>query len=201
MASTLTELEAVNKVLRAVGEAPVSSVDSQNPYAVSAREIIKEKNKDIQSQGWWFNTQRDLKLSPDLQKYIGVPSNTLAIHQDEEDGYLAVRGDSLFNLKDNTFFFEEPVVIDIIEMVNFDYLPFVASKVITASAAVEMQRAYEMDRYRLDSLSQEYQMAYMELKKHHYRNVNINSLNSPQATRLLGGGIKSSGNNPNLIGG
>lgn len=200
MASTLTELEAINKVLRAVGEAPVTSADSQNPYAVSAKEIIKEKNKEVQSYGWWFNTQRDLTLKVDLQGYVSVPSNTLAITTDSNDGKLAVREDYLIDLQNNTNKFDSDVVVDIIEMVDFNYLPYIAANVITAYAAVEMQRSYEMEEARFKSLVQEYEMNLIDLKKQHLRNTNYNTLDTPQARRLLGG-FRTGGVNPNIIGG
>lgn len=202
MAQTMTELEAVNICLRAVGESPVTSVDSQNPYVITANNIVETSRKDLLSEGWWFNTQRNLTLTPDRNKYIYVPQNTLAIDTNDRLGSIAVRGDRLIDLYENTYEFKSPVTLDLTEDLTFKELPFAASRTIAYLSAVEMQRAYEMEVNKLQSYQEQYQFSYIQLKKLHLRNRNLNHLNSPQSVKMLGAASMSYGkSNPNLIGG
>ena len=201
MASTMTTLDAVNKILRAVGEAPVTSEESQNPYVLAAKNILDEKSKEIQSMGWWFNTQYNVRLLPDNQGFVQVPSNTLAIDNHERYGGVAVRDDYLIDLSNNTNKFTQAVTINIVEEVDFNNLPYVAAQDITAQSAVEMQRAYEMDDKKYEALAMDAQRTRIELKKQHARNNNFNSLDSPQAQKMLGRNLRAGRKNPMYIGG
>ena len=202
MAQTMTELEAINICLRAVGESPVTSVDSQNPYVIAASNIVDNERKNLLAEGWWFNTQRGLTLTPDRNKFIFVPINTLAIDTNDRKGAIAVRKDKLIDLYNNTFEFENSITLDLVEDLEFTDLPFSAARTIAYVAAVEMQRAYEMEVNKLQSYEQQSRFAYMELKKLHMRNRNLNQLNSPQSMKLFGATTLSYGRrNPNLIGG
>ena len=53
-----TELQAVNTMLSAIGEAPVNSISGTNNVDVSvAKNILDETSLSIQSEGWNFNTE------------------------------------------------------------------------------------------------------------------------------------------------
>lgn len=199
MASTLTKLQAVNIVIRAVGEPPVFSTDSQNPYVLTALSLLAEKSRDIQSKGWWFNTQRSFRLLPDEQGYVSIPSNTLAINTDDPNSKYAVRDDHIIDLNNNTYKFGEPISLSIIEEVEFNNLPYAAAKAIAYNAAIEMQRSFEMDRNKLSSLAIDYREAEMELKKEHLRNSNHLGTRTPQAQRLLSSGLRGSGRGSRLL--
>ena len=51
-----TLLDAINTGLSALGETPVSLPDSTSTNVVLAKQVIQEVSRDIQSKGWWFNT-------------------------------------------------------------------------------------------------------------------------------------------------
>jgi hypothetical protein len=53
-----TELEAVNTMLNTIGEAPVNTlVNMTSVDASSALSILNSVNREVQSQGWFFNTE------------------------------------------------------------------------------------------------------------------------------------------------
>ena len=61
-----TELEAVNVMLAAIGEAPINSLTGTLPVdARIAQTTLNETNKDVQSEGWHFNTEIDVVLTRD----------------------------------------------------------------------------------------------------------------------------------------
>ena len=52
-----TELQCINIMLAAIGEAPINSLIGLLPVdAVTAQSTLLEANKSIQSEGWSFNT-------------------------------------------------------------------------------------------------------------------------------------------------
>lgn len=75
----LTKLEAVNIILDAIGETPVSSLESGLPDAEAAETKLNEINKTVQAKGWHQNTEKKLKLMPDSNKNIIVPANYLRV--------------------------------------------------------------------------------------------------------------------------
>ena len=61
-----TELESINIMLAAIGEAPVNSLTGTLPVDVKiAQETLTEVNKEVQSEGWAFNTEIDVTLTRD----------------------------------------------------------------------------------------------------------------------------------------
>ena len=60
-----TELDAVNQILSSVGQAPVTTLDLQTLNCAIVLNTLREVNKQVQSEGWIFNTERDYTLTPD----------------------------------------------------------------------------------------------------------------------------------------
>ena len=69
MASTTidldTELSAVNSILGAIGQAPVTSLVYDNPEIAFIYNLLRDANVDTQAEGWHFNTERHVKYTPD----------------------------------------------------------------------------------------------------------------------------------------
>ena len=75
-----TELDAVNQILSSVGQAPVTTLDLQNPEVGIVLNTLREVNKLVQSEGWVFNTERHYKLTADSVTFeIEYPDNALSI--------------------------------------------------------------------------------------------------------------------------
>ena len=198
----MTRLNAINICLRAVGESPVSSEDSQHPYVIAAKNVIADKNRDIQSKGWFYNTQKDITLPRDLNHFVYIPNNTLAIDTNDVLGAITVRGDRLYDMYRHTFEFEAGVILDLVEELNFEELPYVAAKYIAYSAAEEMQSSYEVEQLKVQILQQKLQEARIDMNKLQRRNSNSNSLANSQSQKLLSAqAMSANGLNPNIIGG
>ena len=59
-----TELECINIMLAAIGEAPINSLVGTLPVdARIAQSTLTEVNKSVQSEGWSFNTETDVTLT------------------------------------------------------------------------------------------------------------------------------------------
>ena len=69
MAQT-TKLEAVNTMLSAIGEAPVTALNLGLVEADIAETILESVSKEVQSQGYSFNRQLSVVFNPDSNNKI-----------------------------------------------------------------------------------------------------------------------------------
>ena len=52
----MTELEAINRMLSAIGQAPVTTVEETNPDVAICKRTLYQVSQEVQSEGWTFNT-------------------------------------------------------------------------------------------------------------------------------------------------
>ena len=60
-----TELSAVNNILGAIGQAPLTTLNFDNPEVAFIFNLLRDANVDTQAEGWHFNTERHVKFTPD----------------------------------------------------------------------------------------------------------------------------------------
>lgn len=135
-----TELDAVNQILSAVGQAPVTTLDLQNPEVAIVLTTLRDVNKQVQSEGWVFNTERKYVLSPDsVTKEIEFPTNALSIDTNVDEhraDYDPVRRNGkLYDRLNHTFEWNGDIHADIIWYVAFDDVPPVVQNYIIARAS------------------------------------------------------------------
>lgn len=58
-----SELEAVNALLRSIGESPIAALSSGHPDETAALEMIKEVSREVQTQRWRFNTEFNYSIA------------------------------------------------------------------------------------------------------------------------------------------
>ncbi len=136
-----TELSAVNSILGAIGQSPVSELNYENPEVSFIYNILNEVNKDVQNEGWHFNTEYHIKLTPeDTTKYITLPNNTLRydIHDGLTDRSMdvVVRNGRLYDLADHTDEFDNDIYVDAVTLYEFKDLPNCFQRYITYKSAV-----------------------------------------------------------------
>mgnify|MGYP003133882264 FL=1 len=142
MATLTTQLEAVNTMLGYLGEAPVNSISNTAELPVSAANavtILDETSREVQSEGWHFNTVEDYTLSP-VNNTITLPTNTLQVdHDGTENVDLVQRGLSLYDRKNRTTTFEKDIKVTIVFLLEWDELPEQARRYITLRACRSLQ--------------------------------------------------------------
>ena len=74
-----TELDAVNQILSAVGQAPVTTLDLQNPEVYTTLQTLRDVSREIQSEGWYFNTENAVAFTPNSSNEIPVADDVLQI--------------------------------------------------------------------------------------------------------------------------
>jgi hypothetical protein len=150
----MTELEAINTLLGVIGEAPIDRLSDITVNEITdsalARRTLHEVSRDVQSEGWSWNTDRNVELQKDTKDQFPISDDALAVifspnrYPDME--YVA-RGDRVYHRFKRLFAFGAdmtgPLVVDRIVMkLPWDHLPHAAQQYITIRAA----RIYS-DRY------------------------------------------------------
>ena len=135
-----TELDAVNQILSSVGQAPVTTLDLQNPEVSIVLNTLREVNRQVQAEGWIFNTERHYEMTPDSStKEITYPSNMLQMDSNREkhhDKYDVVkRGKKLYDRYNHTYQFDDPIQVDVVWYFDFTDIPAAIQAYITARAA------------------------------------------------------------------
>ena len=135
-----TELDAVNQILSSVGQAPVTTLDLQNPEVAIVLNTLREVSRQVQAEGWIFNTERSYELIPDaITKEILFPPNILQIdtnNYDHKSDYDVIRRNGkVYDRLNHTYQFEQPLKCDIVWMFDFTDLPPAIQAYITARAA------------------------------------------------------------------
>lgn len=138
----MTELEAVNIMLRAIGEMPVSSVEENvledYPEAQLAYQKLYEVSRQIQSIGLDCNTEERYPLTPDVNDNIILPANTMQVEAHDKSNYI-MRGNKLYNKDTYTYVFSDTVEVDLIMFLEFDELPQHVRDYIVVVAKKEFQ--------------------------------------------------------------
>jgi len=136
------KLEAVNIMLSAIGESPVNRLSSGLVEAETAEIILVQVSRSTQAEGWHFNRETNVTLSPNLSGEIVLATNTIRADQmanttPEVD--LTQRGSRMYDRRNHTFNINMPVVLDITYELDFETLPAVARRYITLAAARKLQ--------------------------------------------------------------
>ena len=142
MATLTSQLEAVNTCLGYLGEAPVNSISNTSELPVSAANavsILDEVSREVQSEGWHFNTVKEYVLSP-TNNSITLPTNTLQVdHEGTENVDLVQRGLSLYDRKNQTTTFTSDIKVTIVLLLDWDDLPEQARRYIALRATRSLQ--------------------------------------------------------------
>ncbi len=73
------ELPAINQILMACGQAPVTTLDETNPDVAIAYQTLLEVSREVQSEGWTFNKEDHVEVTPNNDNEIPILSNYLQI--------------------------------------------------------------------------------------------------------------------------
>ena len=110
-AGKTTKLEAVNTILTFIGESPVNSLSDSSGVGdlPIAEQVLDEIDREVQTQGWHFNTTVDVVTSPDATSNEIVLSHNVVSADVKVGAYtdmdVTLRNNKLFNRSKNTFEF------------------------------------------------------------------------------------------------
>lgn len=156
----LTSLDAVNEILSAIGEAPVDTIeDSGNIDVDNAYRILKSVNRQVQIDGYTFNTISSYPLIPDrFTKEIAWDSTLLRVST-TEGNFLRNRGGLVYDVTNNTDKFDGQIEVEAIVLVPFEELPEAFREYITIKSARLFATRYLGDELAMNALMKEEQIA------------------------------------------
>ena len=134
-----TELECINIMLAAIGEAPINSLVGTLPVdARIAHSTLTVVKKSVQSEGWSFNTETDVTLTRDGSNHVNLPSNVLRvdanIHQHPTIDPIQ-RALKLYDRQNNKYEFDEDLICTVVYFRDFNEIPEPARYYMNIKAA------------------------------------------------------------------
>jgi hypothetical protein len=138
-------LEAVNRVLQMMGEAPINSLNGQYGLALQAQDSLNDVSRKLQSEGWSFNTDREkllqrnastneIAVGPNISRVVIDPYRYPALD-------IVQRGGRLYDRFNNTYVFDEDLYVDLTIILEWEELPEHARQYITIKAGRQLQEA------------------------------------------------------------
>jgi len=73
------ELPAINQILSSCGQAPVTTLDQTNPDVAIAYDTLLQVSREVQSEGWTFNTEYHYEMTRDASGEVAIPNNMIQI--------------------------------------------------------------------------------------------------------------------------
>ena len=138
------ELPAVNQILSSVGQAPVTTLDQTNPDVAIAYDTLLQVSREVQSEGWTFNTELEYEDTTDSNKEYTPTNNMLQVDLSHSDNAYATknvirRNGKLYDKYNHTHEItdtaNEEIRLDIIWKFDWVDLPVPIQDYIVARAA------------------------------------------------------------------
>ena len=136
-----TELEAVNTILSTIGEAPLNTLTGSLPVdGTTAKNVLSEINREVQSAGWHFNSHYKVDLSRDADNKIPIGTDVLRVELNSKYSKasydVAQRDNFLYNLAKNSETFDQDFEDNtIVYLLDFSKIPEQAKRYITIRSA------------------------------------------------------------------
>ena len=166
----MTELEAINRMLSAIGQAPVTTVEETNPDVAICKRTLYQVSQEVQSEGWTFNTYYNEKVTPNsdnkivIRNLVTLDERDYCIQMDlsyntfyARDKEAIAKADGaavyLYDKTSQTYDWgTEPIEVDkVMYLSNLGTLPPAAYNYIVAraSAAVSMRTVGDTNQYQI----------------------------------------------------
>ena len=134
-----TELSAVNSILGAIGQSPLTTLNFDNPEVAMIYNLLRDANVDTQAEGWHFNTEKHVKFAIDANGRIAIGNDILSMdlhdNQARRTSNLVRRNGFIYDKQDHTDVFTADLDLDVFRLYNFEDLPVIFRRYITYRAS------------------------------------------------------------------
>ena len=140
-----TELSAVNSILGAIGQAPLTALNLNasgvfdNPEVAIIFNLLRDANVDTQAEGWHFNTEKHVRFARQTNGKIAIANDILSMdlhnNQARRTHNLVRRNGFLYDKQDHTDVFTTDLDLDVVRLYEFEDLPIVFRRYITYRAS------------------------------------------------------------------
>lgn len=191
MATLTSKLEAVNTMLGYIGESPVNSIATATALPLSAalaKNILDEVSREVQSDGWQFNTVENFKLAQGIPTgTFQVPENTLQVDAVDRGFDIVQRGLNLWDRYANTKTFNVPYLyVDMTFLLDWEDLPEQARRYITIKAGRTLQSRLVGSRELENLILRDEMMAKARLEETDGRNSDITVFDNYDVAARIG---------------
>ena len=163
----MTLLEALNHVLRSVGESPVNSIATNHPEHEAILAEINSQNTRRQSRGWWFN-----KYVATVNASILPVGTVWARPLNRSLDYYANNG-VLMNRRTGTPALGIVPEVEIQRLVDFTTLPQEFAEYVVAAASLAYATNFDADELHLGAIQAQLQDATTLVHRLHIRYYEI----------------------------
>lgn len=181
----MTTLDAVNKMLRYIGELPVptSVVIEDLPDGHEAKEalqILGEVSLEEQQLGWWFNTEEWIFLEVD--GYITIPDNVISVKSTNKNDKYLVKDGQLYDVKRQSKLFTNDVTLKAVFEIDFDECPESFTSYVVYVASQQLHIYYNGDSLVQNDLANKISRQLVKLEREHMASKDYNLV---KGTRLV----------------
>lgn len=176
-------------MLRAGGLRTVSVLETDTASdAAEAERILDECELEIQSQGWHYNTRKDVELTPNGDDNISIDSTIIEIDTFGVDSEMDVAriGDKLYDLDDNTFTFADSIKVWYTLRYTFPCIPLQIRTYIAKYAAYKFAQDRGIGGNKLQQVYDDYILARSRANSFNSRTRNDNMLDGVHFRRVRG---------------
>lgn len=202
---SMSLLDAVNLCLRGATLDEVASLDEVDTDAQNAQSTVEHNASVLQLKSWYFNTEPNWKLQPDLNGHITVPTGATSIVTSGSQRYvrnLTIRGSKIYDMQNHTYDLTDLLtgdgylVVTLVMELDWDLLPAQARNAAAYWARLQFSQDSEVDLEKAKTQSPEVKRAmdFLEAENRKYFKTNLYYDNPDIATKLsLIGGVNSRG--------
>jgi len=175
----MTQLDAINKMLRYVGEIPVPDtviIDDlpDGHEAKTAKIILTEQNRELQESGWWFNIE-DWEY-PGEASYITIPVTVISLKATTGTDIYLVKGNQLYSVTDQTKIFTNDITLTTTFEVDFTETPSSFSSYVVYNASKHLHTYLNGDSGVQKELDKLIDKQMIKVEKEHMSNRNYNAI-------------------------
>jgi len=163
-------LEAVNMCLSALGEARVSNTGVRHPSVDLIKGTLDIKRKQVLEKGLWFNTY-DVTMSPNGEGMVEYPARAITVQSGNSNAIYVPRDKMLFDVLNNTQYFDGPVRLTVTADIDFNDLPECVANVVmyrTMRAVYVGDLGYDST---VSDMAQNEMQASLQMETLHMRNM------------------------------
>lgn len=183
MLNKTSKLDAVNTLLSSINQSPINNLTQTTVDVTRALQILDKTSREVQTNGWKFNTEDCYQLVPNTKGNIFVPDNVLLIDLDplkysRREYNVTLRGNQLYNLATQSFMFPTTLKAIAVLALDWEQLPQHARTYIVQKAQREFyNKSMGVDATNQVASGDELQ-AYIQFKRLESNTTHSNYLDS-----------------------
>lgn len=181
-------LASINILLQTINELPIENTDdlANSTTAQLAEMTINEIKKEVLSEGWHFNTDKNYPFPPDTSGTITIPYNVLDIVASGGKNYI-MRDWKLYDKDTFSFIFDEAVECDVVWDMDFNSLTHPIRRYITIKASRVFQARTIGDQAAYTYTTVDEEDALQVARRSEGRTGRYNMLESEEYGSIYGG--------------